>query len=775
LPGWKKWRGYIKPWLAGEATRKGQSPRLGTPNAGKKGSQVKHQHEAQAKTLETPQGHEPTHSTLFANGVRLHPILQLQQTIGNRAVQHLLANRGTPLQARLTVGPAHDPCEQEADRVSEQVMAAPAHSGASSAPPRIQCFTAQPTGQTEAAPASVDQALASPGRPLEPALQQDMERRFGHELSAARVHSGAAAEQSAQDVNARAYTVGHDIVFGAGQFAPGTHQGQRLIAHELTHVVQQSDMRILHRTPDAEAKGRSESAADSPYPEEENVVAYAVGAQKLGKFAEGMVLFRTKDWKAVAMPQSAFYVGPLLSDMGHFYYIYRFRGLDEKTGTYTLTRGAYAPGRDDKDLQAALAKVQGKTTVQVKTSGLSPVSLGDSTTKDAGAPSDAKGAGSTHLEPSVRQGSDKPSQAADILPEFADKTVDQCREIVGDIYGGLNKEANSGILDHKLDVLTGMHTILDKSDPAVSSDVIFFVSLITNAAAGALGVGLPTIAANAIIWGAAGAANGVVATFSNENLIDAVEFCQNYMLSLRMNKDKMVKQVRAAITGDLSQVRAAASAFRRMVEDKDQISHIKLLQEREVVDLWTNTILVEKNRKHGKKVGDSGDPGKVGDEHLWYATEGRILLGSGQLEAKGPPYENPFRWVKSPDAATMPGVPDRARQKYLNRKIGEVPVVRTMRVATSANYFSFAVAMSADGTETTEPQPLGQNPQDTRDAMHWILSSFLLDRALNPSTDDFEHLIEPNWKLGITKCWDQVRNKTFADLGIKSIEGKSMP
>ena len=92
----------------------------------------------------------------------------------------------------------------------------------------------------EAAPASVDQALASPGRPLEPALRQDMEQRFGYDFSAVRVHSGAAAEQSARDVNANAYTVGHNIVFGAGRFAPGTHEGRRLLAHELTHVVQQS-------------------------------------------------------------------------------------------------------------------------------------------------------------------------------------------------------------------------------------------------------------------------------------------------------------------------------------------------------------------------------------------------------------------------------------------------------------------------------------------------------------------------------------------------------
>ena len=697
------------------------------------------------------------------------------------------------IQTKPAINKPGDKYEQDADHFSDQVMRMPkpqlqhalASGGGGSKFQTEQSGLGQERSQTRhiessdlgqtAVPYVVNEVIASPGQPLDAATRAFMVPRFGHDFAQVRVHTDAKAAESARAVDALAYTVGRDIVFSVGQYAPQTTTGRRLLAHELTHVVQQSGMRLLQRSPDTEAEGKSESAADSPYPEESNVIAYAVGAQKLGKLAEGMVLFATKDWKAVAMSQSAFYVGPLLSDMNYFYYVYRFRGLDEKTGTYTLTRGAYAPGRGEKDLQAALAKVQGKTTVQVKTSGLSPVSSGGSTTKDPGAPTGAKDTGSTRREPGVRQGSDKPSQAADILPEFADKTVDQCREIVGDIYGGLNKEANSGILDHKLDAVVGMETILDKTDPAVSSNVIFALSLVTGVAAGALGAGLPTIAANAIIWGAAGAVVGATTFFNNENLIDAVEFCQKYMQSLRMTKDAAVEKVRAAMVGDLAQVRLAASAIRRLVRDADQISKIKLNQEREVVDLWTNTILATKESKQGRKVGGSGDPGKVGGEYYSYATEARILLASGQLEAKEPPAENPFRWVKSPDAAAMPGVPDRARQKNLNRKIGEVPVVRTMRVATSANYFLFAVAMSADGTETAQPQPYRGNPQDSMETMHWILSSFLLDRALNPSTDDFERLIEPNWKLGITKCWDQVRNKTFADIGIKSIQGERIP
>jgi len=151
------------------------------------------------------------------------------------------------LQAKLAINEPGDVYEHEADCVADQVLAASASSGAIGAPPSIQRFgqsagrsVRQANGQMDEAPASVDQTLASPGRPLEPALRQDMEQRFGYDFSRVRVHSDAVAEQSARDVNAHAYTVGHNLVFGAGRFVPRTQEGLRLIAHELTHVVQQT-------------------------------------------------------------------------------------------------------------------------------------------------------------------------------------------------------------------------------------------------------------------------------------------------------------------------------------------------------------------------------------------------------------------------------------------------------------------------------------------------------------------------------------------------------
>lgn len=147
---------------------------------------------------------------------------------------------GSVMQPKLAIGASNDTLEKEADQVADQVMTLSPHGEVSGAPLHIQRAAGQPASEMDTAPASIDRVLASSGSPLEPALQRDMGRRFGHDFSQVRVHSGLAAEQSALEVNANAYTVGHNIVFAAGQLAPGTEEGRRLIAHELTHVVQQS-------------------------------------------------------------------------------------------------------------------------------------------------------------------------------------------------------------------------------------------------------------------------------------------------------------------------------------------------------------------------------------------------------------------------------------------------------------------------------------------------------------------------------------------------------
>ncbi len=78
------------------------------------------------------------------------------------------------------------------------------------------------------------------GEPLAPVVRAPLEARFGHDFSTVRIHSDAEAGSAAAELRADAYTVGQDIVFGDGAFAPVTSEGERLLAHELTHVVQQS-------------------------------------------------------------------------------------------------------------------------------------------------------------------------------------------------------------------------------------------------------------------------------------------------------------------------------------------------------------------------------------------------------------------------------------------------------------------------------------------------------------------------------------------------------
>lgn len=146
------------------------------------------------------------------------------------------------LQAKLAVNTPGDVYEREADVVADKVMRMPSQPDPQVHRQRAAKRVVQRQGDSavQTAPLTVDEVLRSPGRPLDDDTRAFMQPRFGHDFSTVRVHSGAAAEQSARDVSANAYTVGHHIVFDSGRFAPATHEGRLLLAHELTHVVQQS-------------------------------------------------------------------------------------------------------------------------------------------------------------------------------------------------------------------------------------------------------------------------------------------------------------------------------------------------------------------------------------------------------------------------------------------------------------------------------------------------------------------------------------------------------
>ena len=192
---------------------------------------------------------------------------------------------GFPVLRKLMIGASNDPLEQEADRVADQVLASPAHPAISAAPSCIQSYSGEGSAVVATAPASVDRVLANSGSPLEPALRQDMGQRFCYDFSHVRVHLGGAAEQSAREVQAHAYTVGLNVVFGAGRFAPGTSEGRRLIAHELAHVVQQSGHTLRSSGDDRKADSHAEQLSigveNTGWKREADRVARSVGAPVL--------------------------------------------------------------------------------------------------------------------------------------------------------------------------------------------------------------------------------------------------------------------------------------------------------------------------------------------------------------------------------------------------------------------------------------------------------------------------------------------------------------
>jgi hypothetical protein len=100
------------------------------------------------------------------------------------------------------------------------------------------------------APDLIRDVIASPGQPLDPHLRSVMEPGLGYDFSSVRVHSDTPAAQSAHAIGANAYTAGDHIVFGAGKFDPSSTRGQRLVAHELAHVIQQADGPVAGRSID---------------------------------------------------------------------------------------------------------------------------------------------------------------------------------------------------------------------------------------------------------------------------------------------------------------------------------------------------------------------------------------------------------------------------------------------------------------------------------------------------------------------------------------------
>lgn len=173
---------------------------------------------------------------------------------------------GLPIQPRLKVSEPGSPLEREADQMAESVVGQSERPAIRSAEPQVQrcscggscaecaskadedegvqrkeAGSASKGGFT--APSQVHEAIKGPGRPLDPATRSFMEPRFGYDFSRVRIHTDAKAAASADAISATAYAVGNDVVFGTGAYQPSSAAGAKLLAHELTHVVQQGSGR----------------------------------------------------------------------------------------------------------------------------------------------------------------------------------------------------------------------------------------------------------------------------------------------------------------------------------------------------------------------------------------------------------------------------------------------------------------------------------------------------------------------------------------------------
>jgi hypothetical protein len=165
----------------------------------------------------------------------LHPVLQMQQNVGNHATGQLLASGAlqTPSSASLSA----DTAEAEADQIAARVT----RSQSASVPGPI----GGPAGDS-------NNATVSSGQPFDRETRAFFEPKFGRDLGDVRIHTGADAGQSARAIRARAYTAGDHVAFSSGAYAPHTTEGRELIAHELAHVQQQKwgRARGIQRKPD---------------------------------------------------------------------------------------------------------------------------------------------------------------------------------------------------------------------------------------------------------------------------------------------------------------------------------------------------------------------------------------------------------------------------------------------------------------------------------------------------------------------------------------------
>jgi hypothetical protein len=215
-------------------------------------------------------------------------VLNLQQTYGNRYVQRVMGK----VQAKLTVNPQDDQYEREADRVADAITKASASSVQRQVEPEeeeeedeeIQTKMSRIQRQEEEEPEEEEEeeetiqtkavgsqatevskdleadinAARGGGQSLPDSVRSSLEPQLGRDFSQVHIHTDARADKLSQQLGAKAFTTGHDVFFREGAYQPGSDNGRGLIAHELTHVVQQGAARVFRQ-----AAGTEQTAAES--------------------------------------------------------------------------------------------------------------------------------------------------------------------------------------------------------------------------------------------------------------------------------------------------------------------------------------------------------------------------------------------------------------------------------------------------------------------------------------------------------------------------------
>jgi hypothetical protein len=170
------------------------------------------------------------------------------------------------------------------------------------------------------APPIVHDVLASPGRPLDGQARAFMEPRFGADFGGVRVHTDARAAESARAVDAVAYTVGSDVVFGAGEYRPGTAAGDRLIAHELAHVVQQGGAQARQERLQRSASSSSSGGGGGRPPEGTPRCVTVMGCRQVDHWLAGDILGQNHCYVNFMDEAGSYWLieaGPLDNDSTH--------------------------------------------------------------------------------------------------------------------------------------------------------------------------------------------------------------------------------------------------------------------------------------------------------------------------------------------------------------------------------------------------------------------------------------------------------------------------